>query len=61
VPAVGGKAVAQQQAGHHLAGVGELKGMGLADAHRALDPVGAEVQVAHAGGFGDFDRGVHGA
>jgi hypothetical protein len=47
--------VAQQQAGHHLAGVGQFQGVGALDAHRALDPFGAEMQVAHAGLFADFD------
>jgi hypothetical protein len=51
---------AQQQPGHHLAGVFELEGVGLAQAHRALHPVGAEVQVADAGFFADVDGGVHG-
>ncbi|MOA44841.1 hypothetical protein D3C78_1671740 [compost metagenome] len=42
----------EQQPGHHLAGVFQHQlGRGL-DAHGALDPLGVEVQIAHAIQFG---------
>ena len=51
---------AQQQAGQQFAGVFEDEGVGLADAHGALDPVGAKVQVADASVFADVDGCFHG-
>ena len=47
--------VLPQQAGEHLARVFELERVGLAYAHRALNPVGAEMQTAHAGFFADVE------
>src|SRR5690606_19038979 len=41
----------KQQPRHHLRGVFQHQGSGRLDAHGALDPFGAEMQVADAVGF----------
>jgi len=47
----------EQHPAHHLLRVFELDPVGLADAHGALHPFGAEVQVAHAVLLRQRDRG----
>lgn len=44
---------AEQQASHHLSGVGQFQRPWPGDAHGTLHPVRAEVQVAHAVFFAD--------
>ena len=50
--------VAQEQAGHHDLRVLQHQCMRAADAHGALNPIGAEVQIADSCAFADFNR-VH--
>ncbi|KAF4533583.1 hypothetical protein B566_EDAN005630 [Ephemera danica] len=50
----GGRA-AHEQAGHHVAGVSQLKRPWPGDTHGTLDPVGAKVQVTHTGFFANID------
>ncbi len=46
---------AQEQGQHHLLGVVKLQRIGARDAHGALHPVRAEMQVTHAGRFAGID------
>lgn len=46
---------AQEQGHHHFFGVVKLQRKRPRDAHRALHPVGAEMQVTHAGRFAGID------
>ena len=46
----------KEHPGHHLLGVFEFRPVRLADAHGALDPFRAKVEVAHPILFGQGDR-----